>query len=150
MTKGVTKTINYLSGHVIDRPVKIGLNITDMHNSVLDGAVIKGTHDIGLNIDNATDSVFTNIVISYEAQEKEKEKELRVAIEALTKSNEINNQLIAEKLSGLYKEENKESKIKKIKEILETIKTLTDLSPLASTAIKAAMAFLASQGIHIN
>lgn len=148
MTKGVTKTINYLSGHVIDRPVKIGVNITDMHNSVLDGAVIKGTHDIGLNIDNATDSVFTNIVISYEAQEKE--QELRVAIEALTKSNEINNQLIAEKLSGLYKEENKESKIKKIKEILETIKTLTDLSPLASTAIKAAMAFLASQGIHIN
>ncbi|MXH63884.1 hypothetical protein GRW47_26230, partial [Escherichia coli] len=105
-------------------------------------------HDIGLNIDNATDSVFTNIVISYEAQEKE--QELRVAIEALTKSNEINNQLIAEKLSSLYKEENKDSKIKKFKKIIETIKTLTELSPLASTAIKAAMAFLASQGIHIN
>lgn len=148
MTKGVTKTISYLSGHVVDRPIKIGVNITDMHNSVFDGAVIKGKQDIGLNIDNATNSIFTNIVVSYDAQEKE--QELYSAIEALTKSNEINNKLIAEKLADLYKEENKESKIKKIKEILEIIKTLTDLSPLASTAIKTAMAFLASQGIHIN
>lgn len=148
MTKGVTKTISYLSGHVVDRPVKIGVNITDMHNSVFDGAVIKGNQDIGLNINNATNSIFSNIIVSYDAQEKE--HELRAAIEELTKSNEINNQLIAEKLADLYKEGNKESKIKKIKDILETIKTFSELSPLVSTAIKAAMAFLASQGIHIN
>ncbi len=148
MTKGVTKTINYLSGHVIGRPVNIGVNLTNIHSSTLDGAVINGNHDIGLNVNNASNLTISNIVIS--RNEPEKEQELRSAIEALTKSNEINNQLIAEKLAGLYKEENKESKIKKFNEILETVKTLADLSPLASTAIKAAMAFLASQGIHIN